>query len=82
MAILTYKEAALKLGVTLNKFMTYIYRSEFAEFRCEASAKVDKTLNSGVPISYKRACGGVNFNEKFKKIFRTITNRRRLNYGN
>lgn len=82
MAILTYKEAAQKLNVTLDTFMRYIYRSEFAEFRCDAEAKVDKTLNSGTPISYKRTCGGVNFTEKFKKIFKTLANRRRFYYGN
>lgn len=80
--ILSYKEAAKKLNVSLDMFMKYVYRAELAPFRCEAAVKVFKKLKSGVPISYLRNCGGVIFNEKFKKIFNTFINGRRNYYDN
>lgn len=77
MAILTYKEAALKLKVSLDRLMRYIERPEFAQFRCEASTIVNKKTYGGVKISYFKTCSGILFTEKFINLFNTIVKKRR-----
>lgn len=78
MAILTYKEAAKALKISLNKFVLYIERTEFSSFRTEAKAHCKK---SNSPIEYTISCRGIYFNDKFIKLFKKITERKKY-YGN
>lgn len=75
MAILTYKEAAKALKISLNKFSQYIERAEFSEFRTDAKALCKKVCG-GIPTEYTISCRGVIFNEKLIKLFKKFTERR------
>ena len=81
MAILTYKEAALKLKISLDRLMRYIERPEFAQFRCEAYSKVEKRYRKGGMVQYIIPCRGVNYTRQFVELFFKITGRRKK-YGN
>lgn len=67
--IISYKEAAKKLLVSITKFRNYIERTEFAKFRQPALVDVYLNIN-GYKVPSKRYCKGVLFSKEFEKLFK------------
>lgn len=74
MTILTYKQAAEELKISLDRFSTLIERPEFAIFRTEAQTVVSK-MCKGIPRTYSMWCRGVHFTETFINKFNNFYER-------
>lgn len=66
--VISYKDAAKKLYVSVTKFRNYIERVEFAKFRKTALVNVSLNLN-GYIVTSKRHCKGVLFSKEFQTLF-------------
>ncbi len=70
--ILTYKQAAQKLNVSLGTFEKYIVRPEFRDYRTQTLTvlKNPKTKNKNKTV--KRRCRGVIYSTEFAHIFKKL----------